>query len=387
MNINKKNKIIKSNIELLRIFAMIIIIAHHATVHGVFKIKDVWKYENKINLLILKMFQWSGKISNALFFMICGYFHIKKNKLNLNSIIWKTCFYGFLISIIGKIAKFFKINDFENENSYIKLNLLKFNPLTSGIYWFITVYIILIIFSLELNKFLNKLNKLGYIIFLIFFYIIWYYISYYYGSGYFELKSSIFFYCIGGYLKLFPKKKKLFNLFIFLIIGIIGYIFSMELEFIKKLINLWALKYVFYNNRYIYLFGIPLSSYGFFNFFNLLDIENWKIINIFGKSCYAIYLIHDSYVLRIIIWKYITKIQEKFIQKNFPLNFTIIIFKVFFFCSLIEIFQQNFIEFYALNYINKIIEFLKEKFILKYEEITTIKENIEIEKLQLNTKI
>lgn len=65
MNIKKKN--IQSNIELLRIFAMIIIISHHATLHGILKRKDVWKYKNKINKLILKMFHFSGKIGNAIF--------------------------------------------------------------------------------------------------------------------------------------------------------------------------------------------------------------------------------------------------------------------------------------------------------------------------------
>ena len=214
---------------------------------------------------------------------------------------------------------------------HLFVNLLRYNPLTSGIYWFITVYIILIVFSLELNKFLNKLNKIGYLMFLIFFYIIWYYISYYYNSQYFQIKSAIFFYCIGGYLKIYPKKKYILNLIIFLIIGIIGYVFSMELEFIKKLENFNILKYIIYKKKYIYLIGIPLSSYGFFNFFNLLNIGSWKLINIFGKSCYAIYLIHDSYVLRIIIWKYIINIQQKYVEKNFPLNFIVAVLGVFFF--------------------------------------------------------
>ena len=207
MNINKKNKIIQSNIELLRIFSMIIIIAHHAIVHGILKRKDVWKIKNKRNILIVIIFNSAGKISNAIFFIICGYFHIKKEKINLNSIIWKTCFYGFIISVIGKRANFFKIYDFNNIKFDSSIKLLRFNPVTSGIYWFVTTYIILIAFSLELNKFLNKLNKIGYILFLLFFYIIWYFISFYYNSEYLELKSAIFFYSIGGYLKIYPKKK------------------------------------------------------------------------------------------------------------------------------------------------------------------------------------
>ena len=384
MNIKKKN--IQSNIELLRIFAMIIIICHHATIHGVLKRKDVWEYKNKINKFILKMFHWGGKISNAIFFIICGYFHIKKYKINLSSIIWKTCFYGFLISFGGKIAKNYKINDFDSEGVNNIVNLLRYNPLTSGIYWFISVYIILIVFSLELNKFLNKLNKIGYLIFLVFFYIKFYYISYYFNSQYFQLISAIYFYCIGGYLKTYKKKKNILNLITFLIIGIIGYIFSMELEFIQKLENFYLLNYIIYKNKYIYLIGIPISSYGFFNFFNLLNIGSYKLINILGKSCYAIYLIHDSYVLRIIIWKYIINIQQKYVEKNFPLHFIIAVLGVFFICSFIEIFQQNFIEIYALNFFNKVFKFFLGKFSLKYEQIQTTKENIEIVQIRINSQ-
>lgn len=161
----------------------------------------------------------------------------------------------------------------------------------------------------------------------------------------------------------------------------------MELEFIKKLENFYLLNYIIYKNKYIYLIGIPISSYGFFNFFNSLNIGSYKLINILGKSCYAIYLIHDSYVLRIIIWKYIINIPQKYVEKFFSLHFIIAVLVVFFICSLIEIFQQNIIEIHALNFFNKVFKFFLGKFSLKYEQIPTIKENIEIEQIKINSQI
>ena len=388
MNDNKNKKIIQSNIELLRIFSMIIIIAHHSIVHGIFKYINYLEYENNNkNILIIKIFEHNGIMSNAIYFIICGYFHIKKYKINLYSIIWKTCFYGILSGLIGKISIFFGIKDFDNKDEKIFINYLNINPTTSGIYWFVTIYIILIVFSIQLNKFLNKLNKLGYIIFLIFFYIIWYYISYYYDNIYFRIKFALFFYCIGGYLKIYPKENSILNIIFFLILGIIGFIFSMELKYIKKYENYYILNYFIYENKYIYLIGIPISSYGFFNFFNLINIGYWKIINIFGKSCFGVYLIHDSHVLRVIIWNYIINIKEKYSKNNFPLNFIFIVFGIFFVCSFIEIFQQNFIEFYAFKNLNNIFFILKDKFFIKYEQLTTINENFDSEKISINVKV
>ena len=80
---------------------MIIIIAHHAMVHGIIKqIIILLKENNNINLLILKVFEYNGITSNEIYFIICGYFHIKKYKIKLYSIIWKTCFYGILRGLI-----------------------------------------------------------------------------------------------------------------------------------------------------------------------------------------------------------------------------------------------------------------------------------------------
>jgi hypothetical protein len=370
MDTTKNNTIkkeFKSNIELMRIFAMIIIIANHAINHEITKRKDIWKQKNKVNLFIAKMFNKSAYISNSLFFMICGYFHIKKFKLNLKSVIWKTCFYGFLLGFAGRIAQLFGNNDFDNK----KLNTLMFNPASSRIYWFISTYIIVILFSLELNKFLNNLTKIGYIIYLILFYIIWYFISYCYNGNYFKLKFGIFFYSLGGYLKLFPKKKKLYKILFFLIVGIIGFIFTMRLDFLLKILKS--------TKNYIFLIGIPLASYGFFNFFILLDIGSINIINMFGRTVYAVYLLHESYISRKIIWKYITNIKERYVQKNFPLIFVVTVFGTFFSCSFIEILQQKFIENNAFKLLDKIFIFFKKHFTDNYKQIG-VKENIEFEK-------
>lgn len=77
-----------SNIEMLRILAMIMIIAHHLTYHCFrFQLEDrtmfaLGEFFNKSifykKLLFHQFFMASGKIGNDIFFLISGYFLINR---------------------------------------------------------------------------------------------------------------------------------------------------------------------------------------------------------------------------------------------------------------------------------------------------------------------
>lgn len=92
----------KSNIELLRIIAMFLIIGHHLTVHGImhyetkeqFIIFSSGSFVNKIFCLFLFP---GGEVGVAVFFMIAGYFCIRRTtSVKLVWILLQTSFYGIL---------------------------------------------------------------------------------------------------------------------------------------------------------------------------------------------------------------------------------------------------------------------------------------------------
>lgn len=112
---NKTVKNRESNFELVRIFAMLMIVAHHLSVHGVQQISfdsSYLSYANGsfFNQLFTCFLIPGGKIGVALFFMITGFFMCKKENSSAKKVVIQTAFCSvltgllFVISIIA--AKF-----------------------------------------------------------------------------------------------------------------------------------------------------------------------------------------------------------------------------------------------------------------------------------------
>ena len=69
----------QSNFELIRIVAMLMIVASHYVCHGIYKVSstnayDVYLHGDMINRVVSVIYSPGGKTGVALFFMISGYF-------------------------------------------------------------------------------------------------------------------------------------------------------------------------------------------------------------------------------------------------------------------------------------------------------------------------
>lgn len=76
----------RSNFELIRIVAMLMIVAAHYVGHGIFKVSSADAYTvylegEKVNQLISTIYSPGGKTGVALYFMISGYFLSNKKML------------------------------------------------------------------------------------------------------------------------------------------------------------------------------------------------------------------------------------------------------------------------------------------------------------------
>ncbi len=74
----------QSNIELLRIISMILIVAHHFSVHGGF---DFSSTSFSVNRLYIQFLAMGGKIGVDIFVIISGYFLITSNKINIAKVL------------------------------------------------------------------------------------------------------------------------------------------------------------------------------------------------------------------------------------------------------------------------------------------------------------
>ena len=141
-----------SNFELLRIICVILIIAHHYSVHG--------NWLDKVcgltfNNAIIDFLAIGGKIGVSCYLLITGYFSVKStfNIKKIFKLVFEVLFYSIGIFIIFNL---FNINILNIDSSII---LKSFFPITYSLYWFITLYIILYIFSPYLNKLIFSLKK------------------------------------------------------------------------------------------------------------------------------------------------------------------------------------------------------------------------------------
>ena len=306
-----KSKLRESNMELLRILSMVLIIVAHITLHAFDQqlsnniVYGAGVYFNRFafykRLGLIQIFGVSGQIGNIIFVLIAGYFLVNKKKINLTKSITKLIsqmiFATLLLVILSCAYQIIIDKSFRG---------LVTTEIFNNLWWFVGYYIIIIICGdLFLNKYLSKMDKKSYLLFLL---IMLSLASLNFpgatldglSSNLRKLVFGLFVYSLGGYVrkyKLFKNIKSIiFVLMIFLMLGLIyldyyNYIttnintalFNNSNNFIQSFID---------KNQYsieILVIGICL-----FELFSRLTIKNNKIINYIASATFMIYLTHET---------------------------------------------------------------------------------------------
>ena len=172
-----------SNIELLRIIAMFMIVASHLACHGVQHCNDsinaykIWQAGSTFNKIFVSFLTPGGMIGVACFFMITGYFNIEKNSFSLKKVVLQGSFYGLFSVLLLVVAKIMKYNFEDIDFSVLFSTAVKsiFVPITNGnVWWFLTAYVYLMLLTPFLNRVAQKLNKKGYLFFILFVWLVVY---------------------------------------------------------------------------------------------------------------------------------------------------------------------------------------------------------------------
>lgn len=137
------------NFELLRIIAMLFIIALHYIAHS----RIVEKIEvYSLNYIFMDAVRALSIISVNLYVLITGYYMIQ-SKIKIKKVIYiwiLTLFYS-IIMLIASIML--------GRRPQIVTMIKSFLPFSAGIYWFVTAYLALYILTPFINKLLLSLNK------------------------------------------------------------------------------------------------------------------------------------------------------------------------------------------------------------------------------------
>lgn len=345
-----------SNIELLRIISMVFIVVSHYSVHNGIDNSSLSFGFNRFLLESLTL----GNIGVILFVLITGYFMVeKKNSFNLKKLF--TLYFQVLFYSVG-IYILFLILGYE---SLSKDNLFEnIFPFVHRKYWFVTVYIILYIFSPYINKFLNSLSRQEYFKFLL---IMFLFVSFlptfikldFYGN---EVIQFLLFYSIGGYLKkyddnIFSRNKNVNN---------ISLIFVTLLLFLSVyLLDLLSLKGINFGVDSIYFFSRTsclsiIFSILLFNLFAATKKFYSKKINLLSSCVFGIYLLSDNSLVRPRLWNGLLKNYLYVDSTYLIIHVVLSLILIFLFCWIIEFIRQKTVEKIFLLFFDKLVGIFKK---------------------------
>lgn len=263
-----------SNIELLRIVAILFIIAHHLLVHGL----NLWS-DNQLSNFPLLALDSAFFVGVNVFVLISGYCGIQfrfKKLLYLYlmcALVGGLCYLGHLYVDHAHIGRSIVYNTiFSISNA----------PGT----WYIQSYIFLMLAAPLLNAGIETLNKKGHLCAI----AAWTLISVYFGwwwqhdvnqDGY-NLVNFIWLYIIGGYLK---RYWNIHSLRPYTYLGVYAICSIVNAGF-----YVWSSGYFAwcYNNPFVVIASISLVL-----FFLSFDFQN-KYVNILAQSTLGVYLIHEN---------------------------------------------------------------------------------------------
>lgn len=285
------SKIRESNMELLRIFAMLLVVISHFFVHG------DWPYSREltINNIIISSLT-VGEIGVTAFVLISGYFLINQPfKIEkLAKLVFQMWFYGATILLIAYV---FDTNVITKK--YIFGSLMPFYSLN----WFAKAYLLLYVISPIINKVLRRCTRETLFIALLIFGLYWnvFRAFTFYEHGNIKL-TVIYIYCIGAYFRMYGNRyfdsiKRALSL------SIISYALI-----VISVIVLWYLSlensfYLGKQSRFLALSSVLVLSCGigiFYSFKNII-ICNTKINNV-AKTMFGVYLIHDNPLISNWLW-------------------------------------------------------------------------------------
>lgn len=313
-----------SNIELLRIIAMIMIIMHHFALHGCSQLQKDYTF----NTVVIDVFILGGKVGVDLFVLISGYFMVD-SKITMRKIlkfVGQVWFYSSSIFLLFRL-----IITPDVGLSYLDGVHFLF-PILYGENWFASTYFWLMLSVPLLNYVINKLDDkqiVRLIITILFvcsvlpvFLEISIILSNY---GWF-----VVLYVLAAYIKRrTPLEGKCIKNFLFA-----GMLYGC----------LFVLNIYYYRYREQYSIVVVLISLELFlGFLKMKSFYN-KWINLMASAAFGVYLIHDNALVRPYLWNDIFHVQRLYEQKGFVLSSLKIVILIFAFCVMIDLLRQKTVE-------------------------------------------
>lgn len=306
-----------TNIELLRIIAMLMIVLHHIVNHAaIVQLTDSNSIERLNNgyfsspvffkkLWLLDIGNTLGPIGNAVFIIISGYFLVQKGggvniKKSVIKLLTQMFYAAIFLVCASNIA--FQILHLRYKRYISLMNILDFNSMSWFAGYYFTVILIGYIF---LNEYLKHCDEGRYVIFLL---ILLAVTQFGWIGGILDsiapnlrtLFGGILLYSLGGYIRQFDTFNKIRG-YVFVLLLLVIYI----LVFVSSY-NTTQNHIEDYDRASGNLFQQTVNQYGnysiliivagvcLFEIFLRMRIPTIKIVNYIASTTFMVYLIHDN---------------------------------------------------------------------------------------------
>lgn len=325
-----KKKLRDSRIELLRIISMFLIVLSHFSVFG--------NWSNKSSLTALQttrtlLFDALGPAAAICFFLITGYFsnkagrqikaQVKKSTNKIKSIWAQTLFYSIGIGLLLYIIQVVPLGIVALAKSFL--------PVILNQYWFITCYILLILFSPYIGVMIDNLDKVQFkrLVLVLF--------SLQVPALLGNQIISKFLLAILGYLigkMIAIEKNQVVNIkgSILLLIGLLIYAFDLLSIFLMRYIG-FPLGHSAHFTQYI--LAVCLAIVLFIAVLKLKPFSN-KTVNYISKSVFAVYLITEQPSMRMVLWGPLLNVKQYQNTTLFPLQGIWVVLIIFTVCIVID---------------------------------------------------
>lgn len=341
-----------TNIEILRIIAILLIVISHYSVHNVTNVNELSLGINKILLQMMTL----GNIGSELFMLITGYYLINSFKVKLSKLLklWlQIIFYSvgvYILFVLLNLEPF-------SYTTFIK----SFLPITFQEYWFASVYFIIYLFHPYINTMINNLTQKDFIKLISLSLLMFSILNLITNQLYYfnELIQLIIIYLIGAYYGKYKNnyldKNKSIKLFIISLLILI--LSTIGLEYLNNNIGIRFIDYLYSRNSLI----VIMISVSLFNIFKSKKEFSNKIINNVSSCVFGVYLLSETPVMRSYLWKNIFN-NYNYASSYYLINHMLIsVLLTFIVCLIVEEIRKVTLELFYNKFISKMVDNISEK--------------------------
>lgn len=352
-----------SNIELMRIVAMLLIVAHHFSYHGGFSFDPA---TITFNMLWIQFIQLGGKVGVNVFVLISGYFLVAKRTSIITKAmkLWMQMLtYSLAISLAAVLLGFMVFNK--------DLLLEAIFPVSTHQWWFATSYFYLLLLSPLINYIIVLLKKNGHRVVLAIMLLVWCvlpsigYVSPNVNVGapyYSNLAWFITLYATGAYIRLWHDELKRNAAFyiiaaagVYLLTFISAVVYD-HLNTIQNEIEYYPTAFYEMNSLLVLIAAVLL-----FMGFKTLSINRSRLINTIASASFGVYLLHDHDLTRPFIWDMLFK-NASFENSPYLVLYSIFaVLVVYIVCTLVELMRQGLLEKHYMPLIKKVSGWINGK--------------------------